>query len=484
MTPLNLSRRGRKAAAALVRVGLVGLGLAGCTVGPDYVKPSVALAPLHNAAAVEARTAPGDAPPLDRWWLGFRDAELTRIVERVLAQNLDLQASMERVAQARSAAKAAGARRLPTVDASAQALAERMSLENPIGAIAARALPGFERHAELYDVGVGASWEVDLFGGERRKEEAALAEAEAAQAVQAGTRVSVAAEAADAYFLIRGAQARLQVAQARIDAETRLLELTRLRRSHGMGSDREVHQSEAILAEARATVPLLRIELETQLNRLDVLMGAQPGAYRAELDAPTPLPDVPAASAEAADLLRRRPDVIAAERRLAAADARIGAARAEYYPKLSLSGVLGYEALKPSGLFKSDTFQPLAVVGLRWRLFDFGRIDAEVEQADAASREALLAYRQTVLRAAEDVENACAALVQLEARVGDLARQNEALTQARDESRAAYEAGLVAMTDVLETERQLLVAGDDLPRTRADAARAAVGLFRALGGGW
>ena len=475
MTPLNLDRWVAALACA---------GLAGCAaVGPDYVKPSDELAPLHNVVAVEARAAPGSAPALDQWWLGFHDAELTRIIERTLAQNLDLKASMERVAQARGAAKAADAMLLPTVDASTQALTERLSRENPIAAIG-RTLPGFKRRAELYDVGVGASWEVDLFGGNRRQKEAAIAEAEAAQAMQAGTRVLVAAEAADAYFLIRGAQARWRVSQARIDAESRLLDLVRLRRSHGMAADREVHQSEAILAETQATVALLRIELETQLNRLDVLMGAQPGTYAVELAAPAPLPDIPAVSAEPSDLLRRRPDVIAAERRLAAANARIGAARADYYPKLSLSGLLGYEALKPSNLFRGDTFQPLAVAGLHWRLFDFGRIDAEVEQADAASREALLIYRQAVLHAAEDVENACVTLVQLETRARDLARQNDALTQASDESREAYEAGLVAMIDVLETERQLRIAEDELRRTQADAARSAVGLFRALGGGW
>lgn len=480
MTLLNLNRR----LTALACASLTSAGMVGCTVvGPDYVKPATELAPLHNAVAIEARPVSGSAPALDQWWLGFHDTELTRIVERAIAQNLDLKASMERVVQARNAANVADANLLPTVDASTQALAERLSLENPIGAIG-QALPGFKRQAKLYDVGIGASWETDLFGGERRKKEAAIAEAEAAQAVQAGTRVLVAAEAADAYFLIRGAQARLQVSQARIDTESRLLDLVRLRRAHGMGSDREVHQSEAIVAEARATVPLLRIELETQLNRLDVLMGAQPGTYAVELGAPTPLPDIPAVTVEPFDPLRRRPDVIAAERRLAAANAKIGAARAEYYPKLSLSGLLGYEALKPSSLFKDDTFQPLAVVGLHWRLFDFGRIDAEVKQADAADREALLIYRQAVLHAAEDVENACATLVQLETRTHDLARQNDALSQASNESRDAYEAGLVAMTDVLETERQLRIAEDDLRRTQSDAARAAVSLFRALGGGW
>jgi len=251
-----------------------------------------------------------------------------------------------------------------------------------------------------------------------------------------------------------------------------------------MATDREVAQAEALLAQARGMVPLLRIELEAQLNRLDLLMGAQPGTYAEELAAPAPLPNVPPISVTSSDLLRRRPDVIAAERAMAAANARIGAALAGYYPKLSLSGLLGFESLSPSRLFKSATFQPMAIAGLRWRLFDFGEIDAEVAMANAATREALARYRQTVLRAAEDVENACGALAQREVHGQEVVNQINALTRARDESQEAYRSGLIPLTDTLDADRQLLVAEEDLPRTRTDAARAAVRLFRALGGGW
>ena len=462
---------------------LLGGGLAGCTVGPNYVKPTLTLAPFHNAAAVEARAADRPVPSLDQWWTGFQDPELTSIIQRVLAQNLDIQASLERVAQARAIAKAAGAELLPTIDATTQALAERQSLESPIGAIG-RTLPGFNRDADLYDVGAGASWEIDLFGGLRRHEEAAKAEANAAEALQLGVRVSVTADAADAYFLIRGYQARLKVAEDLIATDTSLLDLIRLRKAKGMATDREVAQAEALLAQAQGTVPLLRIELEAQMNRLDVLMGAQPGTYAGELIAPASVPNVPQISTKASDLLRRRPDVIAAERSLAAANAGIGAVISDYYPKLSLSGLLGFESLNPPHLFRQTTFQPVATAGLRWRLFDFGKIDAEVALADAVTREALAHYRQTVLRAAEDVENACSALIQLETHSRDITSQIKALTRARDESQEEYRAGLIALIDVLDADRQLLVAEDDLPRTQADTARAAVRLFRALGGGW
>jgi len=457
--------------------------LAGCTVGPDYLKPDLTLNPFYSAEAVTPHAQGKPAPPLDQWWLGFSDPELTKIIQRALAQNFDIKASMERVLQARAAARAAGARLLPAFDASAQMLVERQSLESPIGSIA-QTMPGYHRNGDLYDVGAAASWEIDLFGGLRRGEEAAKAEAEAAEAMQLGVRISVVADAADAYLQVRGLKARLAVIQDLIATDSNLLDLVRLRKANGMATDREVAQAEALLAQARGMVPLLRIELAAQLNRLDLLMGVQPGTYAEKLAAPASLPNIPPVSVTSSDLLRRRPDVIAAERAMAAANARIGAALADYYPKLSLSGLLGFESFSPTSLFKSATFQPMAIAGLRWRLFDFGAIDAEVAMANAATREALARYRHTVLRAAEDVENACVALAQLELHRQEVVNQIDALTRARDESQEAYRSGLIPLTDTLDADRQLLVAEDDLPRTQTDAARAAVRLFRALGGGW
>jgi outer membrane protein TolC len=177
----------------------------------------------------------------------------------------------------------------------------------------------------------------------------------------------------------------------------------------------------------------LRTALEAQLNRLDVLMGAQPGTYATELSKPAEIPSAPAIppGQSASDLLRRRPDVIAAERHLAASNARIGVAIAEYYPKVSLSALLGFESLSASHVWSAASFQPEATAGLRWRLFDFGRVDAEVAQADSANAQVLLTYRQTVLRATEDVENAFMALAQLELQTHDLVTEVDALARAR-----------------------------------------------------
>jgi NodT family efflux transporter outer membrane factor (OMF) lipoprotein len=479
--PVRLNRSVRVAAVG----AMAGLVVSACALGPTYQKPTIPLAAFHSAAALQLRAAGAPPPELAEWWRGFNDPELSRIVERAVAQNLDLAAALARVQQARAIAREAGAQLLPTVDGAAGAQTIRQSLESPAGAIGRR-LPGFKRDASLYDLGVGASWELDLFGGLRRGAEAARAEADAAEAERLGTRVSVAAEAADTYLRIRGDQARLAITADQIAADAHLLELVRLRFAKGLATDREVAQGEALLAQARANVQPLSIDLQAQLNRLDVLMGVQPGVFAAELSAPAEIPAPPDVSVDGSpvDVLRRRPDVIAAERRVAAANARIGQSIAEYYPKISLSGLLGFEAASPGHLFRAATYQPQAQAGLRWRLFDFGRIDAEVRQARGGEAEALARYRQSVLRAAEDVEDAFTALVQLEARQEELAREVVALTRARDLAQSAYLRGAIALTDALDADRQLLAAQNELAQTRADAARAAVQSFRALGGGW
>jgi NodT family efflux transporter outer membrane factor (OMF) lipoprotein len=462
------------------------LALAGCVVGPQYKgPPPTHLSAFHRREAVESRQTAAVAPAIESWWTGFRDPVLTRVVERALAQNLDLAASLARVEQARAAAREAGAGLLPTGTAIAAASPLRQSLNSPIGAIG-RHLPGYERDQTLYDVGVGAQWELDLFGGLHRAAEAARDEAEAAEAQQLGVRVSLVADVADAYFQARGDQARLVIAQSQVETDTRLLELVRLRLSRGAADGKEVAQADALLAAARATIPPLHIALEAQLNRLDILMGTQPGTYAAELSQPAGIARAPAIppGQNAADLLRRRPDIIAAERRLAASSARIGVAISEYYPKVSLSALLGFESLDSGRLLQAESFQPEATAGLRWRLFDFGKVDAEVAQANGANVQALLEYRQTVLRAAEDVENAFTSLLQLELQAHDLENEVDALARARDASQESYLAGASSLTDVLDADRQSLAAQDEFARIRADTDRAAVTSFRALGGGW
>ena len=472
--------------AALASVSLFSqLCMSGCAVGPSYRRPAATLENFHSVGAHAAHPTRDPAPAREAWWDGFNDPMLSRIVQRVRDQNLDLAAALARVQQARAAAREAGAQLLPTFDVNGQATRIHHSLESPVGQIASP-LPGFNRNQSIYEAGLGAIWELDLFGGLRRGKEAASAEADAAITKQVGTRISVTADAADAYLRVRGDQTRIAVAEQQVATDERLLELVRQRFGRGLAAVREVAQAEALLSQARASLQPLRIDLEAQMNRLDVLLGVQPGTSAAELQTPSDIPSVPSVpdNDTPLDVLRRRPDVIAAERHLAASNARIGQALANYYPNISLAGVLGYESSRPSDLFKAATFQPQGIAGLRWRVFDFGKVTLEVAQARGANAEALARYQQAVLRAAEDVENAFTSLVQLEAHREELLTEVAALRRARDASQEAYQGGVIALTDVLDADRQLLTAQDELAQTRADSARAAVGTFRALGGGW
>src|SRR5437660_7877844 len=250
MNFLRLSYKGSPAARKFtLRMGLalaLGASLTGCAVGPKYHRPTANLQPFHNAVSSEARTASLPAPTLDQWWTGFREPELTRIVKRALDENLDLAAAMTRVQQARAAARGAGAQRLPSGNLYASTTTLSQSTESMTGRAAAH-LPGYDRHQNYYDLGVMASWETDLFGGLKKGAQAATAEAQAAEALHIGTRVTVAAEGADAYMQIRGAQARLIFANDQIATDKHLVELVQQRRDAGVASDRELAQAQALL---------------------------------------------------------------------------------------------------------------------------------------------------------------------------------------------------------------------------------------------
>ncbi len=463
---------------------LLGLTLAGCAVGPNYKAPDDQLAPFHNQTDASDATSQ-NAPSLETWWTGFNDPQLVTVVQQALSQNLDLAASFARVSQARAATSGAKAALLPTVDMNASEAYEHNSLYSPFSSVS-KGAPGFQRDAHESTIGPSASWELDIFGGLRRGVAAAKDELAAAEADNAGTRVTVTADTADAYFQIRGYQARIDVAEKQVSTDANLVDLIQKRHDAGAATDREIAQATALLKNAQASVPTLRFGLEQQLNRLDVLMGVQPGTFARQLADTSDVPSIPAIPGKETpvDVLRRRPDVIAAERRLAASNEEIGQNIASYYPKVSLSGLLGLDSLSDGHLFTANALGAIGEGAVKWRIFDFGKIDAEVAQAKGANAEALAVYRQTVLRAAEDVEDALAGLAQTQAHVVEVQGEVDALVKSRDLAQEAYKAGSITLTDVLDADRQLLAAQDDLDASRADAARAAVGVFRAFGGGW
>jgi len=460
--------------------------LTGCAVGPDYVRPDMPLPERYlGAAAVEQRHASSNAD-LAAWWTGFGDPQLSRYVMLALEQNLDLAQASARVVQARAGLGAANAALLPAGNVSGQASRAYQSVESPLGQVL-NSTPGFDRYGNAYEADLGASWELDLFGGLRRGREAALAEYQAADAGNTATRLAVAAQTADIYISIRGLQARLDVARRQEQKQQALLETIRLLYSKGLAAELQVNQAEGALAQVQASVPVLETGLDASMNALDVMLGSSPGTHRAELAEVAAIPVAPriAATGSPGELLRRRPDLIVAERRLAASNARIGVALAEYYPKLSLSGLIGSAtAVSAGNLFAGGASQAAGVIGLRWRLFDFGRINAQIDQAKGQEAERLAAYRLAVLRATEDVENAFSALVKREEQAVVLAKGVDSLGRARSASFAAYQKGVVSLIEVLQADDNLLRAADAQAQAQTESARAAVAAFKALGGGW
>lgn len=468
----------------LLTAPLLAVLAAGCAVGPDYRHPDAPV-PDHyiGQAGAGAQEATHDNTA---WWNGFRDPLLARYVAQALAHNLDLAQAAARVAQARAGLGAANAALLPSGAVSGSAARAYQSAETPLGRVLAAA-PGNDRWGNAYDANVAASWEIDLFGGLRRGREAAQADYQASSADAVAARLAVAAQTADTYIAIRGLQARLDIAQRQVATRRDLLAKVQLLYAKGIAAEYQVRQTEGELAQAEAAVPALQAGLDAAMNALDVMLGTPPGTHRNALRVPAAIPAVPdiGPMGSPAGLLQRRPDLIAAERRVAAANARIGAAMAEYYPHVSLGALLGSATSLSSGhLFGAGASQGAATLGVRWRLFDFGRIDAQIGQAKGREAESLAAYRLAVLHATEDVENAFSALANRTHQADILVRGEAALARARAATFAGYQRGAGSLIDVLHADETLLQTADARAQAQTDRARAAVAAFKALGGGW
>ncbi|MEI7408558.1 efflux transporter outer membrane subunit [Pectobacterium aroidearum] len=465
--------------------------IAGCAVGPDYHRPDAPLADRYQTqSAIKSSLAEQgnvtQAANLAVWWESFNDPLLSELVSRALAQNLDLAQASARMSQARAGLGTATAALLPSGNISGQAARAYQSVETAQGQLL-NAVPGYNRYGNAYETDLNASWEIDVFGGLRRDRQAALADYQASEAGVTATRLAVAAQTADTYITLRGLQTRLAIANRQVNTQQALLDKVERLHSQGLAAEYQVRQTEGALSQVQATVPALQTGVNAAMNALDVILGTPPGTHQVQLSASGDIPQLPSliATGTPADLLRRRPDIIVAERHLAASNARIGVAISEYYPKFSLNALLGSATSVSSGnLFSSGASQSAGILGLRWRLFDFGRINAQIDQAKGQEAEALAAYRLSVLRATEDVENALSAVVNREAQSATLTAGETALTSARQSSFIAYQKGTASLIDVLHADETLLQVSDARAQAQTEAARAAIAAFKALGGGW
>lgn len=425
------------------------------------------------------------APLAEGWWRGFGDPVLDRMVETALAGNLDIAVAAARLEQAAAGVKAAKGAMLPGVNLGGSAAVQQLSTQDVQGRAFSR-FPGFQRTVEQFGLNGAASWELDLFGRLSAGARAARAEAGAAGAGLAGARLTVAAEVASTYIAARGLEARLAVARARVAALEETDRLLRLRAASGIAALTETDRSGAELAGAAAAIPALETALEAVRNRLDVLMGRAPGQAAGDMAGAGGIPVVrgPAVPDGPASLLARRPDVVAAEQLVAASDARVAAAIAARYPRLTIAGLAGFLANGLGNLLTGGAVQAGASAGISAPLFAGGRLSAQQDGAEAQLREAVAGWRQTVLRAAEESEDALIALGKRSEQAEALGTVLARLGDSRARIESAVLAGAASRVDALAVERQRLDAEDQAMAARAEAARAGVAAFRALGGGW
>lgn len=466
-----------------VRVLLPLLALAGCTVGPDY-RPRGAQE--LGVPAGYSLPAPATAEDLTRWWIRFDDPVLGRLVEQAGAANLDIVQAVGRLRQAREALVQSRANLLPTLNGSAgynrqfNLVGGGTTITLPDGTITT-----ITRSAGAnFSFGLDAQYQVGLFGEIRRTVEASQAQYEAAGFDQATVLLSVQGEVARNYVLLRGLQEQLANARASLALQDDNLEIAGFRVQAGLVSSLDVEQARQQRAQTAATIPQLEQQANAAVSRLGVLTAQAPGALKGLLGPQRPIPAGPRGVGVGipADTLRRRPDIRAAERQLAAATAQIGVAQALLYPALAISGNFNTNAASLGGLGEAITGGLFA--GVTQAIFNGGRLRSQVRSARAEADVALAAYRGTVLVALEDVENAIAALSAARAREREFATALDAANNFALLSRSQYRAGLTDFTTLAQAEAALLSARNGLTQARADAATAAVQLFGALGGGW
>ena len=463
--------------------------LAGCTtVGPNYSHPDVAV-PGQFAEPHEAQGL--SDTEFASWWRQFGDPQLDSLIARAIALNLDVQSAAARIREARARETVAGARTLPTLDAQASATRQRISenaIPTPPGAGAPGSggtfgLPGSEFNT--FRLGLDASWEIDLFGGTRRGIEAAGARTGAATWTRRDLQATAAAEVANSYFSLRTLQERIANAEVDLARQSREEQLRRARFKGGLITGIDVEQQESDAATAAAELPTLRAQAEAQIHAIGLLTGTTPEALIAELSPVKAIPAAPAIPAGLpSDLLRRRPDIRAAERDVAAATADIGVATADLYPKISLTAAPALVSTALASLLDWGSRSYSVGASLLWPLFDGGKARANIAVADAKQEQALIAYRKSVLTALKDVEDALSRTQADRQRLADLDRSHEAISRAEALSRTRYRGGLVTLSEVLTNEGKRLSVEKQMIETRGALARDGVALFKALGGGW
>lgn len=464
---LPLRARGATALACL----LLALS-AGCTLGPDYRRPDLALPTQWRVPAAEA-AALADT----EWWRAFGDAQLDAHIETALNRNLDLAIAAQRIERFAARLQTSEAGALPEAGYAAGASRERRSQERPNG-LSVRDGP----YLSNFELGTVVRWELDLWGRVRRANEAARAELLGSQEARRGVMLGLASGVATGYLRLMELDARLALARDIVELRRRLLSLAEQRADGGPGTRLDVERARVDLELAAAAIPGIEREIMELENAFSALLGQPPGAVpRGSLQGVTRL-RVP--QGLPADLLTRRPDILAAEQALVAANARIGVARTAYFPTLSLDALLGLGADDTRWLFAETARVGQIGLGVRGTIFDGGRTAAAIREAEAVAREAALSYEKTVLDALVEVETALATQDRASAREDADDRVLRARQEVARLARVRFDGGESALPPVLEAEVEVAEAQASRLQSQRDALLALVGVYRTMGGGW
>lgn len=457
--------------------------LLGCAVGPEFVKPEsgldqALLAPRDEHSG-SAQTV-GTAVPSE-WWNLFNDEQLTRLQLLAQENNLDLQIAASRIDESRAQLGIISAELLPTYGGSASYAREANSEHGKVGALGAPSNAN-----NFYQLGLDASWEIDLWGRARRANEGAEASLQVTVFDREMARVALSAEIARNYLQLRGIQAQIAIAQQSVTIAERTVGLAHSRERNGVASRFELSSARAHSSTVRASIPELSQRRSALLNGLALLLGEQPRALDKQLREAMPLPSLPldVPVGLSSELARRRPDIRRAEAQLHAATAAIGVAHADFYPRVGLKGRLGLEAFESRDLSSWDarffSFGPSVYLPI----FQGGRLTQRLKLSEARQKSAAIAYRKTVLNAWHEVDNALDAWAAQQREHGELTAALSENRQALHVAERGYMEGASDYLSVLTAQRNVLTSQASLNTSATNATLTLVNLYKALGGGW
>lgn len=487
----------------MVLAASTALVLTGCTVGPNFKPPTWASPASWFSGPKEVVTPVRSVPiaaPIDvQWWNLFHDPELTRLEERVARQNLDVRTAAIRVAESQAQLGVAQSAQFPTLNANASYthqkasnFGEFASAPNPLGANGAfnNSAGGLHSAAlsafDVYQYGLGASWEVDLFGFVRRSVESAKASVQASREAERAVLLSSLAQVAQDYIALRGVQTQLRIARDNLRTAQQSLRLTQQRAAGGVTTDLDVANASAQVRTTAAQIPMLEDQEAAAINALSLLLGLAPNALRAQLAEPRPVPPVPPRVPVGlpSELARRRPDIMQAEAELHAATANVGVAVASFYPSITLNGSIGLQTLFPAQLFSLNSRQYAAGPGITLPIFQGGQLISTLHLRQAQQKEAALNYQKTVLQAWHDVDNALTAYRTEQARRDQLIQAEAQNRRALALARSRYQQGVADFLQVLVAQSNLLSTQQQLAQSTTNVSTDLVALYEALGGGW